>query len=442
MTGPKKIAEQDFTGQKGVNLIERRCLDMGLVFRTEGIFDAGIDGMIEIREAATGVMRNYRINVQSKATVGKFVSETDQTFTYTVEERDLEYWLGGNLPTILIRSRPDTDEAYWVWIEEYFRDPNRRKIRRVEFDKGRDRFDAAAHTALIEIATLNTPGAHIQLTSRNETLVSNLLKLDSYTDTIYVAPTTFDNRDHVWTVLGEDSEVGDEWILRSGMIYSFYDLKEPVWRDICDGGAVEPLPSSGWADSDDPPRRREFVELLNRSLDEKLDIAGVDYNNDDNIYYFELLEGQTRIEGSGKGGPGRTVVETYKSTQKKDGKIFIHHRHYALRTRWTRIDSNWLLELTPTYFFTRDGENKYRFHEDKLKGIKRLEKNAAVRYLVEFWAHFLSREPGLFGDAYPFLTFGGLETFSVDFGFDDASWKNVEDAELPKDFPDLPLFET
>lgn len=442
MTKPKKIAEQDITGQKGINLIESRCLAMGLIFRAESIFDAGVDGAIEIREAATGTMRNYRISVQSKATQGKFTAETDQTFTYMVEERDLEYWLGGNLPTILIRSRPDTGESYWVWIDEYFKDPDRRKGRKIEFDKEKNRFDKTAREALVEIAIRDIPGEHVQLTSCSETLVSNLLKLNNYPDTIYVAPTTFDNRDYVWTVLGEDSEVGDEWILRSGMIYSFHNLKEPVWRDICDSGAVEPLPSSEWADGNDVPKRREFVELLNRSLDEKLGVAGVDYNNDDNIYYFELIEGQTRIEGSGKGGPGRTVVETYKSTRKKDDKVFIYHRHYALRARWTRIDDKWLLELTPTYFFTRDGENKYRFHEDKLKGIKRLEKNAAVRYLVEFWAHFLSKESGLFGNAYPFLSFSGLETFSVDFGFNDALWKNVEDAELPKDFLDLPLFDT
>ena len=414
---------------------------MGLVFRPEGTFDAGVDGTIEIRETATGAMRNYRINVQSKATERKFTAETDQTFTYMVEERDLEYWLGGNLPTILVRSRPDTDEAYWVWIDEYFRDPDRRKSRKVEFDKEKNRFDTTAYETLIEIATRDTPGEHIQLTPHRETLVSNLLKVASFSDTVYVAPTALDSRTHVWNAFSDQSKVGDEWVLRSGMIYSFHDLKEPVWRNICDISAAEPLPSSEWADSDDLPKRGEFVELLNRALDEKLAMDGVEYSRDNDIYYFELRNGKTRVEGSGKTGSGRTVVEVYENTRKKDGKKFTHYRHYALRARWMRIDGEWYLELTPTYYFTSDGENKYRFHEDKLKGIKRREKNAAVRYLVEFWAHFLNKSPGIFGKAYPFLSFGTLKTFSVGFGFDDASWKNVDDTELPKDFLDLPLFE-
>lgn len=439
---PKKIAKQDITGEKGIALIQTRCLEMGLVFRAERVFDAGVDGTIEIREAATGVMRNYRINVQSKATEGRFTSETGQTFTYTVEERDLNYWLGGNLPTILVRSRPDTSEAYWVWVDGYFKDPERRKSRKIEFHKEKDRFDATAYAGLLEVAEQGIPGAYVQTAPRNETLVSNLMRLASFSDTIYVAPTALDLRTHVLAALGQPPEVGEEWILRSGMIYSFYNLTEPVWRNVCDSGAVEPLPSSEWADSDELPKQGEFVDLMNRALDEKLLTDGIYYNQADDLYYFELRGDQPRIEGSGKSGPGRTVIEVYENVRKKDKKVFKYYRHYALKTRWTRVDGEWYLELTPTYYFTSDGNNKYTFHENQLRGIKRIEKNPAVRYLVEFWGHFLSKSPDIFGKTYPFLSFGALKTFPVDFGFDDASWKVVDEEELPKDLLDMPLFET
>lgn len=441
MSESKKIAKQDIIGEQGIALIQTRCLNMGLVFRAESVFDAGVDGTIEIREAATGAMSNYRINVQSKATERRFTSETDQAFIYTVEEKDLNYWLGGNLPTILVRSRPDTNEAYWVWINEYFKDLNHRKSRKIEFHKEKDRFDETAYARLLEIAMQDVPGAYVQLAPHNETLVSNLLRLVTFSDTIYVAPTAFDDRSHVWSALGEQAGVGDEWVLRSGMIYSFHDLKESAWHDICDSGAVEPLPSTEWADSEDLSKRSEFVELLNRALDEKLHSEEVWYNQANDFYYFIPRSGQARVEGSGKAGSGRTVVGIYHKIREKDGQKFTHYRHYALRTRWMRVDSEWYLELTPTYYFTHNGEREHMFRENLLKGIKRLERNAAVRYLVEFWANFLSKDPSIFSKAYPFLTFGGLKIFSVDFGFDDASWKHVDEAELPKDFLDPPLFE-
>lgn len=42
------------------------------------------------------------------------------------------------------------------------------------------------------------------------------------------------------------------------------------------------------------------------------------------------------------------------------------------------------------------------------------------------WAKLLALEPGLFDRRYPFLGFGGLETFDLQRGIDDESW-------LPKD---------
>ncbi len=76
------------TGSLGVNIVERRVLEMGFLWYPSGGVEAGIDGRLEIRNEDAEV-KNLIISVQSKATDSKFEAETDTEFTYTCTERDL-----------------------------------------------------------------------------------------------------------------------------------------------------------------------------------------------------------------------------------------------------------------------------------------------------------------------------------------------------------------
>ena len=149
----KKISDQVLIGQKGVNLIERRLLAMGHAWNASTI-DAGIDGRIELRNPATHEALNRIILVQSKATTLRFPAETQGSFEWPCEARDIEYWTQGNAPVILVVSRFQNgeEEAYWVDVKRYFADPGRRKRGRVQFDKKRDRFDDRCTDALMEVA--------------------------------------------------------------------------------------------------------------------------------------------------------------------------------------------------------------------------------------------------------------------------------------------------
>ena len=112
-----------------------------------------------------------------------------------------------------------------------------------------------------------------------------------------------------------------------------------------------------------------------------------------------------------------------------------------------RIDSIWFLEITPTYFFTKDGFTRDKYDQDHLSGIKRLEKNSAVLGQLIMWAEYLGSSPqrNLLVKQYPFLVFDKLEEFEIDVGINDSLWLGNEDAEhstLPKDsLDDLPLFQ-
>ena len=103
----KKIGHRDIIGQQGINLIERIVLEMGCLWHPTKL-EAGIDGIIEIRDPSTGEVTNSIIQVQSKATETQFASESVSDFSYTCSERDLDYWLHGNAPVILVCSRPAT----------------------------------------------------------------------------------------------------------------------------------------------------------------------------------------------------------------------------------------------------------------------------------------------------------------------------------------------
>src|SRR5438128_1460694 len=119
----KVIHPNAVIGERGIALIAQRVWAMGYVWYPTGGVEAGIDGHIELRDPETGEAFNCVIRVQRKATSGPFQGETATGFHYICDERDLDYWLRGNAPVVLVVSRPSTDEAYGVSIKDYFRDP-------------------------------------------------------------------------------------------------------------------------------------------------------------------------------------------------------------------------------------------------------------------------------------------------------------------------------
>ncbi|MHC4075935.1 MAG: DUF4365 domain-containing protein, partial [Planctomycetota bacterium] len=66
-TKPKKITQNQITGQQGVNYVEQTVLEMGFTWHpTNASLEAGIDGIIEIRDPETGEVTNNIIQVQVK----------------------------------------------------------------------------------------------------------------------------------------------------------------------------------------------------------------------------------------------------------------------------------------------------------------------------------------------------------------------------------------
>jgi len=174
----KRILPTSFTGHKGVLLIDSIVTNMGWLFTpTLAHTDGGVDGFIEIRRNETDELTNLILQVQSKATSKEWTAETGDLFEYRCSDRDLAYWLQGNTPVILVVSRPDTQEAYWVSVKHYFNDLSARKAKKVRFDKKTGRFDVNAAGALHDLAAPVNSGLYSEPPPKSESLLSNLLLL-------------------------------------------------------------------------------------------------------------------------------------------------------------------------------------------------------------------------------------------------------------------------
>ncbi len=415
---PKTISSQGLSGQRGVNLIERIILEMGSRWTPSGPNEIGIDGYIELFDPSSGRSLGLTLGAQSKV-VEAAGDISKGSFDYWCDANDLEYWLGGNTPIILVVSAPSSNVAYWISIKDHFRGWTPADSTRITFTRDRHLFTKNSFRELANIAAPRR-GLFLAPARRRETLQSNLLILEECPRQIFIAVTDCRTYREAWARLRNDRREADAaWVLWEKKILSFHDLQESPWTSICDEGTVEPLPTTEWSDSEDADKQRHFVQLLNSSLKAQLR-PGVRYWPREDCY---AVVGRSRKSSyqSLKRSSRISVVSRFESVA-QDGRRFEWFRHLAFRGQFRRLDKQWYLEITPTYRFTSDGQIADRFHEERLKGIKRIEKYRAVLSSVLFWADYLRPKGTLFRSHEPILKFGKLATFSCDVGIDDRNW--------------------
>ena len=425
----KKIPDATIVGQQGINLIERVALEMGFAWNPTNI-DVGIDGYIEIRDATSGQATNCIIQVQSKATEQPFEPETSGSFEFRCTQKDLDYWMGGNAPVILVCSRPKTNEAYWISVKDYFRELATRKSRKVTFDKSANRFDVIAKEALLKLATPADSGFYLGTKPKQELVYSNLLKVGSLPQHYYVAQTDFRTAAEIFARLHEiTSNVRGEWLLTNKTLVSFHDLRDHPWTSVCEVGSCEEFDTDEWAETEALVRQRLFVQLLNVCLKEKLFPKGIKFSRDHGFYYFRASKDLSDREYAYQSRENRTSRVVFKGYPKKsDHTQMSFYRHSAFEGHFVRYGSEWYLQVTPNYHYTRDGERTSLYAPDLLSGIKRLENNQAVHGQVVMWASVLT-ERSLFDTGPKFIDFTDLLQFQLDVGLDDRSWLKHEETE-------------
>jgi len=260
----KILSPRTLLGQQGINLIEKRVHDMGYWWYPSIVPEVGIDGHLELRDSQTGEMTNLILQVQSKATEQPWSRETKNSFDYICDEDDLQYWLAGTAPVILVLSKPAKEESYWVSVKDYFiAHPENRAASRISVTKDQSRFDKSAAEALLRIAAPKDAGMYLSPRPKPERLFSNLLGVASYAEDLHIAQTDIRDSRVLWTQAKElGVEIGAEWILSDGNLITFHDLSDYPWNRFCDQGTHETFNTIEWAESDDPTRQGTLCGFL------------------------------------------------------------------------------------------------------------------------------------------------------------------------------------
>lgn len=429
----KHISSQQITGQQGMNLVEREVLAMGCAWHpTNQALEAGIDGIIEARDPETGAATNYIIQVQVKATTRKWTYESSDEFTYRCRPEDLEYWLRGNAPVILVAVRPDGDEAYWASVKDAFAGNHRPDDLHIRFNKKTQRFDRNAAAGLLRLAVPRDVGPYLPAPRQREELISNLLPINSLPPHIYVASTDYrEPKDIIAWAKEREVRLPSGWFLGDELIYSFHDLREGVCREICDVGSVETFGTDEWSDSKDPDRQRQFVRLLNQAFRSDMRIRRLWRSGDEKCYYFPPRRGpndepepRTYWYRSLQQKTSSEVVKI--EPDRNDGGIW-YCRHDAFQHAFLRINEAWQLVITPHYVFTADGRTPHPYGEKLLSGLKKQERQKAVLGQVVMWRHKLTEQMrqmrlGESDREQPLIEFDDLTRFSCPRGINDADW--------------------
>jgi len=435
----KVINDSQLLGHRGETFIKGLALEMGITYERVSI-DAGIDGTLELRDPTTGEMKNLLIRAQVKATE-TLQSESETEFSYTCSAEDLEYWLRGNIPNILIVCQPEQRTAYWKCLRTYFSDPTRKASRTVRFQKAKDKFDRSTVDQLFQLARPVDSGLFMSPPRQTETLTSNLLEVKAPPAKVFIAPTTFTFTGQVYSAAkAKGTELPPEVMCYGKLLISVHDFRTaPVFKDLCDSGSTEDYAFGEYFKLSDPALARQAVELLNRCMEGFAKSVGLTYRHKDRLFYATYhkepdtkgrFPSQKRAFKSSGGDSTRLRGMVSPLDRKGAGKIK-GLKHQAFIGDFRNYDGSWLYEISPTYYYTLDGLRKKGRSQELLSFIKRRERNKAVFSNLRLWEEFLvdSDEATLLHQPYPHLRFGPLRFFDLPIGIPDDAWTKGADIE-------------
>lgn len=267
---------------------------------------------------------------------------------------------------------------------------------------------------------------------------ANLIPLRHFPDTLYIAPALSKTRQHSWFLLNQGTSakstdyVPGAWTLYEGNLYSFVDPERSRLKTIVEVGGLDQFNTEEWGFSEDQNKRRMFVQLLNAALREDLWSQGVRYYRDQDVYAFmgKADDSPRRLKYANVRVRSTVTVVSHYEHKMKNGKSYKYLRHGAFQGRFRFMGGQWYLEITPTYRFTRNGKDLDRYHENRLSGIKRFERNRSVLSQLLVWQAIL-RAPWTRADRSRLLEFAPLISFRFASDVDESSLTALDAPSIP-----------
>lgn len=109
------------TERIGINAVEAIVLnELKWIFREQPIVDMGIDAHIEFVE--DGTPSGKLLGLQVKTGKSNFY-ETVDAYVYYGDSIHLDYWINHSLPVILVGHIPETNETFWIHVNEDTAEP-------------------------------------------------------------------------------------------------------------------------------------------------------------------------------------------------------------------------------------------------------------------------------------------------------------------------------
>ena len=427
----KTITNAQMIGSRGESFVAERAHAMGFVFSPYGRLEAGIDGMLEIRDPLSGSMTGHVVAVQVKTKAeGPYTAETDSGFEYLMDEDDVSYWRDSNLPVIVVLVHLARRVANWKSVNE----GTGAGLRRLRIDTLIDVFDETAREGLAALCVEKGGwGVAFPPLRTGENGHLNLLQV-VLPKTIYVGASPFKSgASALRELLEHDDRPPDDWVIRGGQFMSFRDPRNGPLMHIVDVGSVEPFDTEEIAFPDEESEEHAIIDLLRRTLTAQLD-GNLAYSRKQRAFFF-TPHPDTIVRAysyrSLRSHASANVVQEYK----KDGKVR-YVRHHAFEPQFWRIGNRWYLSITPTFVFTWDGFRPDRFAASRLAGKKRMELQGALTGQFVMWRHLLiggdDRDTANLFDLEPdserLLEFRSLDPLAMPRTVPEETWKASEPA--------------
>ena len=426
----KKITDNQILGELGEIAVKKLVLEMGMIYEHRGRLEAGIDGLIELRDPSTHAPLGKLLGVQVKSTAaGQYLRETADRFDYLLKPEDLAYWRQSNIPVIIVLWRGSDDSAYWKDVTDAV-PGNERRLRLHKTD---DAFDNSCTDRLGALTIdRHTPGVFVPPLNVGETAILNMLRI-RLPDEMFHATSPFGSGRDAMPELFKQDNIRHDWVIRKRRFISFFDPRDYGTTAIVDHDQVEAVDTELFALNDDLDDRNDTIDLLRRTVEAQL-FDRLCYVHKDRLFYFRAMQKNKPLKysyTSTSRSASARVVSVYRNRRDPEAKGYV--RHHAARFRFERLHDEWFIVIDPTFYFTRDGFQLHRYPETLLSGKKRLERNAAVRGQVIMWQHLLVSSSEAQDDLWttsepdaPRLRFERLPVLQLSRAVPESSWSRTD----------------